>query len=749
MLRSLVFAVSFTLALSSLAGASSSEIAAGVEALRAAAPVGADVTLSPVTGAVTFFSTRPGAEIRMASRAAATPEGRARAFLGAYARAFGLGASPELLTESVERDDVGMDHVRFRQLYEDVPVTGGELIVHLRGDAVVAANGTTVPGLEGVATTPLIAPEIASTIAGALVRKHRQVDDVEVLQPRLEILNRGVLEARPSRSRLAWFVEVRRIDVREYVWIDARDGRILLNFSQLADAKNRTVYDAASGSSLPGTLVRVEGGSAVGDADSDDAYEYAGATYDYYSTEHGRDSFDGSGGELRSTVDFCPNVANCPYANAFWNGTQMVYGDTYASGDDVVAHELTHAVTERSAGLFYYMQAGALNESFSDIFGETVDQTDGVGNDSPGVKWLMGEDLPIGAIRNMSNPGAFGDPGKVSDGAYVCGDPGGDAGGVHTNSGVPNHAYALMADGGTYNSVSVSGIGLTKAGKIEYRALTRYLVSGSDFLDDANALHQSCMDLIGTAGITGGNCTQVKNATTAVEMPNTPPCTPTQGSVPALCPTGQKALAWASADLETPIGFNACPDDFSQPGWCLNDASGPLGQNATSGTHSLWAYNFPTVHDQFAAITFVGTLPANAKLQFNHSFGFENDGATAYDGGVVEYSVDNGSHWTDMNALSPTGATYNGSITTGQGNPLAGRTAFVRESWGYTATQLDLASLVGLPFQVRFRIATDGSVDDYGWFVDDVRVYTCVADSSLFSDDFESGNLGAWSSAAP
>src|SRR6185369_6471708 len=102
-------------------------------------------------------------------------------------------------------------------------------------------------------------------------------------------------------------------------------------------------------------------------------------------------------------------------ANAFWNGSQMVYGNGYASADDVVGHELTHAVTERTAGLFYYMQSGALNESFSDIFGETIDlgSTVGGGNDTLAARWLLGEDLLIGAIRNMSDPTVFGDPSRV------------------------------------------------------------------------------------------------------------------------------------------------------------------------------------------------------------------------------------------------------------------------------------------------------------------------------------------------
>ena len=168
--------------------------------------------------------------------------------------------------------------------------------------------------------------------------------------------------------------------------------------------------------------MRIEGGAPTGDADADRAYDFSGDTYNYFLNEHGRDSFDGSGATIISTVHFCVTTPpQCPLQNAFWNGTQIVYGEDFSLADDVDAHELTHAVTEFSANLFYYMQSGALNESFSDIFGETVDLTNFAGNDTPAVRWLVGEDVPgIGVIRNMINPNAFGDPGKVSDPEFQC-----------------------------------------------------------------------------------------------------------------------------------------------------------------------------------------------------------------------------------------------------------------------------------------------------------------------------------------
>ena len=119
--------------------------------------------------------------------------------------------------------------------------------------------------------------------------------------------------------------------------------------------------------------------------------------------------------QLVSTIDFCPDrTSNCPYENAFWDGAQMVYGDGFATADDVVGHELTHGVTEFSSHLFYYQQSGAINESMSDVFGEYIDLVNGAGTDTPAVRWLMGEDIPgFGAIRDMENPPAFGDPDRM------------------------------------------------------------------------------------------------------------------------------------------------------------------------------------------------------------------------------------------------------------------------------------------------------------------------------------------------
>jgi len=383
------------------------------------------ITQSSVTGLATFVATPPERPIPSYVSPTASPEERASGFLETYGNAFGITARDQVQMQRVQGpDEVGMEHVRYRQVHRGVPVTGGEIIVHLRGADVTAVTAKTLPNLDAVETTPTVAPETALAAAQGVLVKHLKVTDAKLSTPRLEIFNRGLLEGREQPTRLAWFIEATKTDVREFIWIDAQRGAVLLHFSQITDAKTRSIYDANDGSTLPGTLVRSEGGPVTGDPDADKAYDYSGDTYDYFFTQHGRDSYDGAGAPLKSTTHYCPSSSDCPYQNAFWNGTQMVYGEGFSAADDVDAHELTHAVTERTASLVYYMQSGALNESFSDIFGETVDLTNGSGTDTPAVRWKLGEDIPVfGAIRDMMNPNLFGDPGKVSDTQFICNDP--------------------------------------------------------------------------------------------------------------------------------------------------------------------------------------------------------------------------------------------------------------------------------------------------------------------------------------
>jgi hypothetical protein len=290
------------------------------------------------------------------------------------------------------------------------------------------------------------------------------------------------------------------------VVVDAESGRVVFSYSLIQEAKNREIYDAENTSADPGILKRSEGQGPTGIADVDLAYTYFGDTYDFYFLEHGRDSIDNAGYTLSATVRYCPAGDACPYENAYWDGVRMYFGEGYASADDVIAHELTHGVTQYESNLEYVAQSGAINESFSDIWGEFVDLVNGSGNDTPAVRWLMGEDLPIGAIRSMSNPPDFGNPDSTCSPYWWTSSD--DNYGVHTNSGVGNKLAYLLVDGGVFNGETVGGMGISLAADLFYEAQTNLLTSTANYVDLANALQQAAINL-------GWNASQQANVTAA------------------------------------------------------------------------------------------------------------------------------------------------------------------------------------------------------------------------------------------
>jgi Zn-dependent metalloprotease len=267
-------------------------------------------------------------------------------------------------------------------------------------------------------------------------------------------------------------------------------------------APNRSIYDAGHTQDLPGTEKRTEGQAASGDSEVDTSYDWLGVTFDFYLKNFQRNSIDGAGLGLVSSVHYGRD-----YDNAFWDGKQMVYGDgdghlfvEFTKSLDVTGHELTHGVTQYTANLDYQGQSGALNESVSDVFGvqikqyhldQTADQAD----------WLIGADV-LGpdvqgvALRSMKAPGtAYDDdqlgkdpqPGTMAD--YV--NTTDDNGGVHINSGIPNRAFYLAATG-------IGGYSWEKAGKIWYAALTGgSLASSADFAAFAGATIDTARDLYG------------------------------------------------------------------------------------------------------------------------------------------------------------------------------------------------------------------------------------------------------------
>lgn len=256
--------------------------------------------------------------------------------------------------------------------------------------------------------------------------------------------------------------------------------------------KHRYVYNAHYGVLLPGELALTEtsGLSSSTDPAAQDAWRDAGTTFDYYATIHHLNSIDGRGMPFRSTVHY-----GRQYVNAVWNGELLIYGDgdgklfnPFTGFLDVTGHEMTHGVIQHSAALDYMNETGALNESIADVFGELVEQWK-LGLDARKADWLIGKGL-FGksvngkALRSMAAPGtAFDDPilGRDPQPAHMRDyvHTHDDRGGVHINSGIPNHAFYLVA-------TAMGGPAWDGAGRIWYATLTERLARHAVFQDMSN-----------------------------------------------------------------------------------------------------------------------------------------------------------------------------------------------------------------------------------------------------------------------
>ncbi|HYF63254.1 MAG TPA: M4 family metallopeptidase, partial [Herpetosiphonaceae bacterium] len=465
----------------------------------------------------------------------ATGEVAARGYLASYGSLFGIqDQASELVAAKTNSLDDGRTSVRFTQRYAGLPVIAGDVVVNLnRNKELLSMNGEVLP--KGtIDTTPAITAAAAQANARAVVADSYKTAaaGLTVSSPTLSVFN-PVLVGGPGAkiTSLVWKLEVTGASastaIREYVLVDAKDGVILLRFNQIAHAKERHVCDDENevdddfnenNNCTQSDYVRDEGEAATGVEDIDDAYDYSGATYDFFNTFFGRDSIDDNGMVLRSLVRYCPLGDSCPYGNAFWNGQQMTYGEGFATAEDVVAHELSHGVTEYSSNLLYYYQSGALNESFSDVFGELMDLTyAGKNPDTAATRWIMGEEL-AGGLRDMQDPPNAGDPDRMGSELYKLDPTQADQGGVHSNSGVNNKAAYLMVDGDTFNGFTITGLGITKTAQIYYEVATNGLTSGSDYQDLADQLRQACATLTGQFDITAADCVEVNEVVLATEM---------------------------------------------------------------------------------------------------------------------------------------------------------------------------------------------------------------------------------------
>jgi len=482
----------------------------------AAAAVPKPGSLEPARVAITaegylrYLGAPPGHHFPVATVVAGDPAATAHNFLQENAAVLGMTRPPTAFRTVRTTVKPQRSYVRLQQTYDDLPVFGAQAIVQLDKAGGVESLASDIAhhlqpfdaGL--ISTTPqLSAVDTEARVQELFADEHLGVV-VDTTAPELTVFDPEVLGS-PGPVRLVWDLKAlveERPDLDERLLIDAHTGEAVRRYPLSHDARSRRIYDANNTSAEPGTLRRTEGGAPSAVADVNDAYDFLGDAYDFYNTEHGRDGIDGAGMVISATVRHCTGdpLDVCPYDNAYWSGqnNRLYFGDGWEV-DDVAAHEYTHGVTGHESALVYENHSGALDESLADVWGEFVDLGNNAGTDTAAVRWEIGEDLAGGALRDMSDPPAFGDPDRLNHASFVApvANPTryNDYGGVHTNSGVNNKLCYLLTDGDTFNGQSVGGLGIGKVADLYYEAATNLLTSSADYTDLYHALRQAAANL--------------------------------------------------------------------------------------------------------------------------------------------------------------------------------------------------------------------------------------------------------------
>lgn len=730
------------------------------------------ITLDQNTGLAEFVRFPVGNAMNLNG---STLQQKAFSFLENYKEIYNIESVAETLRfEKVQMDNYGLEYVVLNQIHKGVPVFDGQLRFHFNATKeLTAINGNYITGVKKLNSVPNLTSAQAVTIALNTIKDQNINGSGEVLQTnsKFYVFPKGLVQNQSITNHLVYEVEVyNKLDVREFIYVDAHSGQIVEQFTGMAHALNRRVYEETTsnlvwseGDALPGTLTIWQRNEV----------EASGHVYNFFKNSFGRVSYNGADAMMR-TINNNPNIS-CPNAN--WNGYTANYCNGTAA-DDVIAHEWGHAYTQYTSGLIYAYQSGAMNEAFSDIWGETIDLLNNYQDTGENLnirtsmsclsdRWKIGEDATAfgGAIRDMWNPNCNGNPGKVTDPRYLCGEY--DNGGVHINSGIPNHAYSLIVDGGTFNGQVITGLGFVKAAHIFWRVQNVYLTPTSDFANLADALEAAATDLIGinlegisTSGQAAGLSNQaitladIENITKvilAVELRINPDACgyqPILGVTPPIC----------DASITNPLFFEDWESGMGE--WTLQQlpvnaitwqsrdwtitSSLPKGRtgNAIFGIDPYFGNCTNDLENgiirlQSPLITIPNIQEGTFEMAFNHYVATERN----WDGGNIKYSVDGG-NWIILPASAFLSNPYNTVINTiaqTNDNPMQGQVAFsgtdggsLTSTWGQSV--IDLSSLgvvANSTIQFRFDMGTDGCNGDDGWYIDEIVIYNCDAALSI------------------
>lgn len=445
----------------------------------------------------------------------------AKNFLAEHKAAFGIKSRGlDFVTKKVKTGRE-RNYVRFEQTYTGISVFAAETVVQLNGGGGVEyvssdiMTDTESLDVGDISLIPSITGFEAEQIAIGMMISENPGLEFQA-EPATSMIYQPSIVDNIGPTRLVWHTKIVSIPesiVAELVLVDAHSGEIAMHYSLIRDILHRIMYyryfegiqlspPTGLGDEYDERLVREEGQNAYDEIpEVDKVYEYLGDAYNFYSMYHGRDGIDNAGMTMKAIVT--PEIAG------HWSPQrlQIVIGVDLVA-DDVIAHEVTHGVTQHESDLVYLNESGAIDESFSDMWGEWIDQTyshPGDDDDSNDVKWLIGEDLNkvlldvfLGgqrALRNMKDPTEFNDPDRMGS-PYRGLDPENIVnGGVHTNSGINNKLCYLLTDGDTFNGFTIWGMGIDKIAKLYYEVQTNLLTMAANYNDLYFALTQAAINL--------------------------------------------------------------------------------------------------------------------------------------------------------------------------------------------------------------------------------------------------------------
>lgn len=695
------------------------------------------------------------------------------AFLGLYGTAFQLKHPTQAFVfESEQTDQAAGYHLKYHQYHAGIPVFDGHLTFHFNAHhRLKAVSGVVVPDLaEG--PLPAFIPEAT---AHYQAKTWMQREYADVAPEALHVtatrywFREGLAQGLAGQTKMVYYVQLtNQKHLRDYLFIDAVTGQVIEHFPGICTLAERHLYQGSTSNPI------WQEGMATDPLTNwqKSQLRTSEETYAFFENNFNHRSFDDHEGEMH-IIDKA-TFLSCP--NASWNGFSTNYCDNIST-DDVVAHEWAHAYTEHTNNLIYAWQAGAINEALSDIWGETIDLlNDGTAADSlrtdcnNSVRWKIAEDAPAtgGAIRDMWAPNCRQHPASTSDTLYFCGSD--DFGGVHKNSGVVNYAYALLVDGGTHKSETVTGIGLTKAAHIFWHAQTHYLSRTSDFPVLADALEAACADLRGTPlpalrigttdpaaapeVVTAADSLALSQVIAATQLRQKPTTCTTFGpalqpDAPVICADAaysfhpffaedfeQETLVWQRSAI--PVHADSWVARTWQPhaqlprgrtGTAMFAASPALGHCDTLKNNGTLVLESPMI-----------SIPAQVSgrlyLQFDHYFALEKN----RDGGNLKIQR-NGGTWRTIPSFALVHNPYNTLLMSSglMDNPLDGQRVFtgadvgsVAGSWGTTLVDLTTTGVqAGDAIALRWELGTDACNGWEGWYVDDIAVGSCMERSLL------------------